>query len=154
MSLVLRQQTNSTGSTGTATAPLSSGSAVPSGSHHAPLGVILGVILGVLLVLVLVLVHVLRRRGAARSTHGDEPASQRNAEASGDDNRRGAATWLARLFAVPEPAVEQDAEAPAQESARERRRRLRLRRTDSGHSVKTIPAYHEDAVDGELVLYK
>ncbi|PWN42238.1 hypothetical protein IE81DRAFT_141234 [Ceraceosorus guamensis] len=47
------------------------------------------------------------------------------------------------------------AETPEERTRRrDERRAMRLRRTDSGHSVKTIPVYQEEVGEGELVLYK
>lgn len=82
MSLVLRQQTNTTATaSSSATAVLNTSIASPA-KQHAPLGVILGVILGVLAILVFVLICLLRRRTAARSSQGDDAAPQSGVDLS------------------------------------------------------------------------
>ena len=146
--LLLARQTNQTSNGTTAT----TGRLAPAGVSAGEL--VGAVVVPIVLVLALMTIFVVCRRRRRMTGGAGRAVAPSTTTASGESRSQGWLNALRRAFVPEQPGSSAAPPSGASSNPRERRgRRERLRRTDSGQTVKTLPEYN-DLGEDEILLYK
>lgn len=168
-SAVLSNPFSSATASSAATASTTSTSGVKR--HTMPIIAIIVPVIAVAIFLVCLLAWTITRKGGP--PRNLEAINQQGPSSPASDTpqeplSRGRRAWkqFCKAFSIEEhptarararaAAAHAQAQAQARGRARQRqhRREARLRRTDSGHSIRTVPQYKSEVSTGEVVLYK